>query len=271
MKDKKGIAVSCIGSSHIKCGKECQDRSKYITGKRYSAVVVCDGHGGDKHFRSAIGAELAIKVFEKAITEFADKYHSLLKKSKLDIVLRNFEKHLIFSWREAVTEHYNVNPFLPDEIERFDETVIEELRENYHITYGSTFLCCFAIKEELFVIQLGDGEIRLLINNEQTVSPIPHDDNLMFGITTSLCNADAIQYVKDCRTKIGDISACVMCSDGVRNSFDTEEHFNGFCKTLANAFANDTENTFEQDMQTFLSELTANGSGDDVSVGIITV
>ena len=119
------------------------------------------------------------------------------------------------------------------------------------------------------MIQLGDGEIRLLINDEQIVSPIPRDDNLMFGVTTSLCNADAIQYVRDCKVSIGDITACVLCSDGVRNSFDTEEHFNNFCKTAVNAYLDYTEKTFEQEMRSFLTELTANGSGDDVSVGIL--
>ena len=95
-----------------------------------------DKSGEDRDIAHPLNAQTR-EMFEKAITEFAEKYHSLLKKSKPDTVLRNFEKHLIFSWREAVTEHYNVNPFLPDEIERFDEAVIEELRENYHITYGS--------------------------------------------------------------------------------------------------------------------------------------
>ena len=210
MKNTSGIAVSCIGASHIKSGKECQDRSKYISGKKFSAIVVCDGHGGDKHFRSATGAEFAISCFEKAISEFADKYHSLLKRSKAETILRNFEKHMIFSWREAVESHCNENPFTEEELKIFPEYIRDELKENPHIAYGSTFLACFVIKDELFVVQLGDGEIRLIIGNGQVVSPIIKDENLKFGMTTSLCNADAIRYVKSVQTKIGDITGWIM-------------------------------------------------------------
>ena len=268
MRETKGFATSCIGASHIKNGKECQDRIRYIKDKKFSAVVVCDGHGGDKHFRSAIGAEIAISVFEKSISEFAEKYHSLLKRSRAETVLKNFEKHLIFSWREAVEEHFNFNPFTDDELASFDDFTVEELKTNPHITYGSTFLSCFVIKDEVFTVQLGDGEIRLIIGDEQVVSPMPEDENLIFGMTTSLCNDNAIKYVRDCISKVGDISACVLSTDGVRNSFDTNEHFNNFCKTMITALDNDGEETFEKDIQSFLSDLTQNGSGDDVSIGV---
>ena len=271
MKNTSGIAVSRIGASHIKAGKECQDRSKYISGKKFSAVVVCDGHGGDKHFRSAAGAEFAISCFEKAISEFADKYHSLLKRNKSKTILSNFEKHLIFSWREAVENHCNKNPFTEEELKIFPEYIRDELKENPHIAYGSTFLACFIIKEELFVIQLGDGEIRLIIENGQVVSPILKDENLKFGMTTSLCNADAIRYVKSAQTKIGDITGCVICSDGVRNSFDTDEHYDDFCRKASSGFTETENEIFESDIKDFLSDLTENGSSDDVSIGLIKI
>ena len=70
MRNFSGMAISQIGYSHARKDKPCQDASGFVKDKNYAAIMVCDGHGGDKHFRSDIGSKIAIGICEKSLEEF---------------------------------------------------------------------------------------------------------------------------------------------------------------------------------------------------------
>lgn len=57
--------ISIQGYAHKSAGKECQDHSVSWQNKYYDAAIVCDGHGGDKYFRSDAGAYLACEAGKK--------------------------------------------------------------------------------------------------------------------------------------------------------------------------------------------------------------
>ena len=53
------------GASHIDTGKPVQDRAAaieiaYGDGLRATALLLADGHGSEAHYRSDLGAEMAI-------------------------------------------------------------------------------------------------------------------------------------------------------------------------------------------------------------------
>lgn len=56
--------VTCMGASHVKNGKPCQDYSLSWQSEDNAnqVVVVCDGHGGDTYVRSDKGSELAARI-----------------------------------------------------------------------------------------------------------------------------------------------------------------------------------------------------------------
>lgn len=58
MKNRNVDHISIRGYSHLLSNKECQDSSISWRGKKYSAVIISDGHGGEKYFRSAKGSEI---------------------------------------------------------------------------------------------------------------------------------------------------------------------------------------------------------------------
>lgn len=60
-------SFSCQGESHKYSDKPCQDSSYSYSGNGISIAIVCDGHGGERYFRSDIGSQICIKVTENAI------------------------------------------------------------------------------------------------------------------------------------------------------------------------------------------------------------
>jgi serine/threonine protein phosphatase PrpC len=56
--------VTCLGASHVKSAKPCQDYSLswHSEDNATQVAIVCDGHGGDTYVRSDRGSEFAAKI-----------------------------------------------------------------------------------------------------------------------------------------------------------------------------------------------------------------
>jgi len=266
MSEFKVLAQSVIGSAHIKNQKVCQDSSIAIDGNNYAAIAVSDGHGGDKHFRSDIGSALAVEVFKDAVPGLISAIQKGGSEKYQKRLLKDFEKHLILRWREEVNNELIICPFIYEELAPFSDKEREEIQNNPHIAFGATFLSAIACNGKLFVIQLGDGNC-LIEAEDSIVSPIAEDESLKFSRTNSLCDSDAFGHIRDAVIPMP-ISGCVLASDGVRNSFDTEEHFNICCKTFIQGLSENLE-SFGSELAVFLPKLTAEGSSDDVSVAVL--
>ena len=66
--------VTCLGASHVKKGKPCQDYSLswQSEDKTTHVAIVCDGHGGDTYVRSDRGAKLAAEIALRCIRNMVD-------------------------------------------------------------------------------------------------------------------------------------------------------------------------------------------------------
>ena len=58
----KAFNYSCEGESHKATGKVCQDHSLTCSVEGLTMAVVCDGHGGERYFRSDIGSKFAAEA-----------------------------------------------------------------------------------------------------------------------------------------------------------------------------------------------------------------
>ncbi len=264
MENFRGLAISVAGYSHIRKKKTCQDASRYIKDKNYEAIIVCDGHGGDKHFRSEIGAKCAIDICKNSISEFAQGVLYRKENARLKELFEGFIKFIIFAWREAINKHYEQNPFSNEELKAIKDK--ESLYSNPCIAYGSTFILATIIDNNMLIAQLGDGDVRIY-TQDKIYSPLKANDRNAFGKTVSLCNSDAANQVIYKVIKKCDLDACIISTDGVINSFETEAYFNEFCKTAAVGLMSDKY--FEIELTEFLPTLSENGSGDDVSIAMI--
>lgn len=72
-----GFAVSVRGASHEDSGTPCQDSARVLITDKLAVAAVSDGHGSEKHFRSASGSEMAARVALRSVTDFCERNGSL--------------------------------------------------------------------------------------------------------------------------------------------------------------------------------------------------
>lgn len=261
-----GTAVSVAGHSHVKNAKPCQDSSLFWGNRNYSAVVVCDGHGGEKHFRSNIGAGLAVEVCRESAGKFVNGVTREKEVNMLPQMIESYGKHIVFSWREKTMAHYEQNPFTYDELSDFSSDEAAEISLNPYIAYGTTLLFSIITKKNCFLIKLGDGEIRVK-HGDEMFNCTPAEEEFMFGRTDSLCNSNASEKIKYSILDNGDVSSVIITSDGVYNSFNNNDSFERFVKIID---SNGNEmNELAEMLKSSLTELSYRGSGDDMSVAIL--
>ena len=78
----KAFNYSCEGESHKATGKVCQDHSLTCSVEGLTMAVVCDGHGGERYFRSDIGSKFAAEATEETISFFVENVGDSLFKDK---------------------------------------------------------------------------------------------------------------------------------------------------------------------------------------------
>lgn len=278
MNDNKVANISIRGYSHVLSEKECQDNSISWQEKQYDAVIVCDGHGGDKYFRSAIGSRFACEAGKKMISAFMDYVlNNDETRTNWDALLSQLEISIINEWNELVERHFLDNPFESDT--RFEKLAEEDKRSlysSYVKAYGSTFIAAVLIDKQLFVLKLGDGNVCVL-NGQYKACLLDKtrrelaDDQLQFNLTTSLCNSDAAKSFKHCNVpiKLNRITGVLISSDGVINSFATEEAYVAFVENVFRGFQDQKLKDAKRELEDFLPELSKKGSGDDLSIAVI--
>lgn len=259
-----GLCASVRGASHVRSDMECQDYSAVFAGKNYAVCVVCDGHGGTKHFRSAEGAKIAVDIAENAIKKFVVSY-TKSQSNNNDELLLQLKKNIIYLWNEEITSHYDIYPFMTNELERLDERDKRHIQNNVESAYGTTLIAVVITDRMSFGIQIGDGDCVCQKEDGTLVCPIPEDENLIFNITTSLCSRSALKSFRHFWSDEPFVSALVS-TDGVKNSFSNENYYLDFCKTVIQSLHDDGGDIAENELIGFLESLTNNGSGDDVSI-----
>ena len=265
MKKTSGNAVSVIGSSHISKEKSCQDYSCYFCGHKSSALIVCDGHGGEKHFRSANGARIASDVICDSVELFAKNVSKDMVQVERLKRLKVFEKNIVYRWRKAVEEDVAIYPFTDEELKELSDKDKQRVEENIWLAYGTTLQCVIKVDDYWYVIKLGDGNI-VGISGDTISEPIDQDPRLKFNYTTSLCGEDAFDCIKDTIIPCVEYDAFIVTSDGVYNSFDDKESYYNF---ICQIYKSRETDSLADELTEFLPKLSREGSGDDMSVALI--
>ena len=295
-----GICVSVVGASHLKDNKPLQDSTKVLLRKGYAIFSVADGHGGEKYFRSQIGSKIAVEVAEKEIIGLLRKFSELQDdKSKLnwDLTLSNVEKSIVATWKRAVKNHFKKHPLTDSEkglceslnipLEKFDyvnnkpdannlvdaqkqkmpESAIEKL-------YGTTLISCLYIPDLVLTktekcslwiaVQIGDGMCLVKKETGEIIAPVPDDERLGFGVTTSLCSSNA---ANEFRHAFGfdKLQYICACSDGVQDSY-TPDGLKSFTNDICENIKTYGAEREQHELEDFFPRLSEQGSGDDVSL-----
>ena len=74
------FSKSIKGSSHEENGKPMQDWSEHLYLKESMAdiLLLSDGHGNDKHFRSDRGSKFAVEAAKESLVEFLKDFNPVL-------------------------------------------------------------------------------------------------------------------------------------------------------------------------------------------------
>ena len=62
----------CQGESHKSSDKPCQDYAYAESNPGLSMAIVCDGHGGQRYFRSQVGSQFATEITRDALRAYVE-------------------------------------------------------------------------------------------------------------------------------------------------------------------------------------------------------
>lgn len=272
------IECSARGASHLQSGLPNQDAVAHRVTPQGIVLAVSDGHGSAKCFRSDVGAKLAVEAavhvlcncLEAFASSTSDVEHSFEHLIPTDIVKE---------WRQRTAEHWSANP--PSAIE---EPLIQ-LRavpnsaggppsiDVRSLPYGATLLVAVVTDDVLRVWQLGDGDILVVSDDRHQVDrPLQDDPGLIANETTSLCMTKAPSLFRYARRSIsGNPPVLILMStDGYANSFASDVDFRKVGSDLCKMIQASGVDAVREALPGWLNEASASGSGDDVTLGMLS-
>ena len=139
------------------------------------------------------------------------------------------------------------------------------------VAYGATILAVIATASYLGYLQLGDGDILTVSNDGNVTRTLPMDKRLIANETTSLCLKDA---QRDFRVAFQAISGSppaliLMSTDGYADSFEDEKPFLKVGADILEMLRKEGIEYVNDNMENWLTEASQQGSGDDITLGII--
>lgn len=287
---------SCQGESHKVSNKPCQDFSyTAVTDNGLTIAIVCDGHGGDRYFRSDIGARFAAEVTLESVRQFVssidqslfegkpytaeeaialeDTFEEPIKKQKtVDIAFRQLFSSIIFQWNNKICEHAANTPISSWETGYVDSKYLEELKQGIKLEkiYGCTLMVYVQMPTYWFAFHLGDGKCISFQNEPFWMEPIPWDDRCFLNKTTSICDAEAINEFRYCYQGDGHFPMAVFLgSDGLDDSFGEIKNLTNFYIQIVKMLVNEGREATIKSIEEELPHLSTIGSKDDMSVAFV--
>ena len=273
------FSITTRGYSHITKGTVCEDSSAHYDKDELHIAIVADGHGDKTCFRSSTGAAIAVSTAMDNLKEFYQKVkdnhleEALLSKREGVKMARQLCRSIIGNWTENVMVDLEQNPPTDEEYASAGNFELYYRKGEMlpHI-YGTTLIAAILTDTFLLVLHQGDGRC-ILVHKDGTIDqPVPWDDRCEGNMTTSLCDKDAIE---SCRylllnQRANPVIACYVASDGVEDSFETQDEVNAFFGRISSMLVEHGANRFTKMLEEDLPDFSKNGSRDDVSIaGII--
>lgn len=272
------IGQTVRGASHERVGAPNQDAIHWLPQSPALPLVLtlADGHGSSKYFRSETGARLAVETGAQVIYDFLINHAGA---DNLSVIKRTAEEWLpgalVRAWLEAVDSHIKAHPLSEVELKQLAGTrgaaMSETAQANLSLAYGATILIAGITESFILYMQLGDGEILTVSDRGEVSKPLPKDERLFANETTSLCAIDAWRDFRVGFQTISHTSPAIilLTTDGYPNSFRDETGFLQVGSDILEIIRADGIEKVKDSMETWLTDSTRAGSGDDVTLGII--
>ena len=288
----QSYSYSCQGESHKADNKPCQDASFHaVYDDGLAMAIVCDGHGGERYFRSDVGARMAVEVISDSVKTFVENIDKSLfvgkpytaieaitseevikKQTPVDIALRQLFSSIIYQWNEKIKEHARNTTISEWEQQHVDKKYLDELKssETYEKLYGCTLMVYVQMPDYWFAFHLGDGKCISFQQNPLWRFPIPWDERCFLNKTTSLCDSNAINEFRYCYEGDGTFPMAVFLgSDGMDDSFGEDANLVNFYIQVVKMLVNDGLEATIKSIEEDLPQLSKIGSKDDMSVAFV--
>jgi serine/threonine protein phosphatase PrpC len=273
----RAIAKSVRGTSHDRAGLPNQDAFLLYPSEEGLIVALSDGHGSAKSFRSEHGAKFAV---EACIAEAQALLTTSGGQQGLTLARRcakeQLPERIVRLWRRKVQEHIRAHPLTTEESAKVEGKELEPSNEDQiadacYVWYGATLLAAVVNDDFAIYFQLGDGEILTVSVDGKTTCPMPPDDRLLGNSTTSLCTETAwrdfrVEFLHHTDTSPDLI---LLCTDGYVNAFVGTEEFLQAGGDFQRLVLNVGMETVAEHLEGWLTDASAQGSGDDVTLAII--
>jgi len=263
------IGKSVQGALHKRKESRCQDKILWEIFGSSAVLAIADGHGSERSPKSDIGASLAVSVANTVLKEFSN---SISADTSLSISKRLSEyeipRHIVEGWKKVVKENHMIGTKEKQSLQPISGGNVEE---DFFVQYGSTLLAVLATDRFVYFFQLGDGDMLVVEEDGSVYSPIPKDEHLIFSETTSLCLPKAWEEVRTAFRVIESVAPTLILvsTDGYSNSFKNDEEFLQLGEDYLTLIKNENISYVDCNLEKWLSETSSQGSGDDITVGII--
>ncbi len=271
----------CFGSSvqgerHRKVGQMNQDALHWapVSGRdRYVVMALADGHSDRPHVRSSTGANLAVyeasNVFREFLREHAQEQSADFFR---DWLTTKLPQQISLEWSREVAADIQETPFSDEEISAFSPDP-DNLMMSSRRAYGTTLLVVATTKHFLMALQLGDGDLlQVDADGHCTYLIEPEDDNLG-PERASMGMSDAAQRFRHALIPLDNPDDCpvllLATSDGYSDSFPTTPEFLQVGSDYLQLLRHDGILDVSQQLDKWLQQTTRDGSGDDITVGMM--
>lgn len=283
---------SCQGENHKADDKPCQDASfSTVCDDGLAIAIVCDGHGGERYFRSDVGARMAVEVIFDKVKTFTTSIDKSLfagqpyttvgpaaseevtkKQTPLDKAFRQLFSSIIYQWNDRIAIHAAHTPVSEWEAKHVPQQYLEELNtsETFEKLYGCTLMVYVQTSDYWFAFHLGDGKCISFQKEPFWHEPIPWDERCFLNKTTSLCDSDAINEFRYCYEGDGHYPMAVFLgSDGMDDSFGEDANLVNFYIQVVKMLVTEGLDATVKSIESDLPQLSKIGSKDDMSIAFI--
>jgi serine/threonine protein phosphatase PrpC len=185
-------------------------------------------------------------------------------------MLLQLKKSIISRWNMLVTTDIEAHPFTEEELYAVPVKIASEYRvgEQRENAYGTTLISVLWTDDFFLVLHIGDGTCVLLNNEAEFIQPVPIDEKCFLNVTTSLCDKNAIESFRHYFSKEQPV-AVIIGTDGIDDCFAGMDKLYDFYRVILSSFIDKDLEDAQTELKDYLPRLSEQGSGDDISIGII--
>ena len=278
--DWRLFASSVQGDNHVKQNKINQDAWNWRMRQDCAVMAVSDGHGSERCFRSHHGSKFACQAVINSFYNFiqetgADEKGFTGLRDRLEA---EFPERILKDWSRLVQNHLGTSPIKSYEFDKLRDKASgdagQAIDDNPQLAYGATLLFAAITTEFTYLLQVGDGSISIVREKGEggieVEEPIGIDTHDAAGATMSLCLAKKADFRQKLIPLEEQPLLIALSTDGLVDSYPNTSDFNRQIGDFPREIRNKGLGRFMVDLEAWLDTTTKKGSGDDITVGILT-